>query len=224
LLFSGSLHSGNYQCKVYRLGQAIKHETKCTERVGTYAPPLRYQPLLPGGWKSSSQPGRPLRRMSFDLESSASGPGSVLSCSEVVEQASTPLSWFCWCSRSCPRSVAYASWTSFLGCFVFVVAVNDGDNPVILVLCSCFERGSRWGGLPTFVEVDLADVLIDFGVRGGFRGCWCPFAFPFVSVGHRRTGGGHSRRSEPWALTHLGDVIVAGWSTMVRVKGGMCDS
>jgi len=55
---------------------------------------------------------------------------------EVIGQASTLLSQFCWHLHSCLRSVTYASWRSFLGCFTFVVAVNEGDSPIILVSCS----------------------------------------------------------------------------------------
>ena len=136
-------------------------------------------------------PGHPLRRTSFDLESLPSWPGSVLLCSssvylkgrgKVVGQASTLLSWFCWYSHSCPHSVA--SWPSFLGCFLFVVAINDGDNPVILVLCSCFDilctptsldnykgRGEVRGGMGCPHSQGLSCRSFGrFGVWGGFRG------------------------------------------------------
>jgi len=153
-----------------------------------------------------------LPNTTFDLESSPSRLGSVLSCSssvylkgrgEVVGQASTPLSWFCWHSHLCPRSVA--SWPSFLGCFLFVVAVNDGDNPVILVLCSCFDV--------LCTPTSLDDYKGRGEVQGGV-GCphswglswqkfwliWCSGWFSwFFGVGSRLclcqwTGGGHSRR------------------------------
>jgi len=214
LLFVGSLHSCNYQCKVYRLGQAIKHETKFTEQVSTVEAPM----LLLFVTSLCSQvvgdphhcPGHPLCHTSFNLESS--WPGSVLSCSssvypkgrgKVVGQASTPLSWFCWYSRSCPRSVT--SWPSFLGCFLFVVAVNYGDNPVVLVLCSCFDvlctpaslnnykgRGKVQGGVGCPHSWGLS--------WQKFWSIWCLGWFSrFFGIGShscscRRTGGGHSWR------------------------------
>jgi hypothetical protein len=105
----------------------------------------------------------------------------------------TPLSRFRWRSCLCPCSVAYASWRSFLGCFVFVVAVNDGDNPVVLALCSCFtycvhphpsmtKRGGArlevgWahihGGCDVLVDLAFGVFLAVFGsVRVRFHVCW----------------------------------------------------
>jgi len=86
------------------------------------------------------------------------------------------------------------------------------DSPVVLVLCfPCFDilctptsldkmrGGARFEvGWAAHIRRGCPGRCFGrFGVRGGFRGFRRPFAFMFVSVGHRRIGGGYS---QCWAV------------------------
>jgi len=106
--------------------------------------------------------------------------------------------------------IAYAFWQSFLGCFVFAVAVNDGIALSSLfcafpasTFCVCPHpstrqgegRGSRWGGLPTFAGVVLVGILVDlafevvfvvFDVRS--HSCLCLLAIDRQVVGTHGVG------------------------------------
>jgi len=135
-------------------------------------------------------PGHPLCHTSFNLESSPSWPGSVLSCSssvypkgrgEVVGQASMPLSWFCWYSRLCPRSVA--SWPSFLGCFPWWLSTMGITLSFLscvpaLMFCAHPHPSMTTRGGARFEMGWAAHIhrgcpsrsFGRFGVRGGFHG------------------------------------------------------
>jgi len=84
----------------------------------------------------------------------------------------------------CVHTVAYASWRSFLGCFVFMVSLDDNKG-----------RGEVGGGVGAHIRGGCTGRHFGrFGVQGGFRRFWRLFTFVFMCVGHRRTGGGCSQR------------------------------
>ena len=66
--------------------------------------------------------------------------------------------YWCWVVYA---GIAYTSWQSFLGCFMFVVAVNDGDNPCFMLsLCSCFDILC----MPTSIDNDKGRGEVQGGV------------------------------------------------------------